>query len=111
MYSVTNTIHIETPFAENMIQRFTSSHTTSAMEKVDGFIQFQLMTRVLPEDENVTELVVLSLWDSKEQQKAWVKSQSFKDVHKKEESTGITKEKPKRQGFIKNSIAEYDVLV
>lgn len=110
MYSVTNTIHVETPYAENMIKGFTSSHTKEAMSHVEGFINFQLMSRELPDEENVTELVVLSLWESREHQKGWVKSQAFKDVHKRDDSNESTKEKPKRQGFIRNSIAEFDVL-
>lgn len=109
MYSVTNTIHVETPFAENMIKGFTSSHTKDAMSDIDGFINFQLMVRELPDENNVTELVVLSLWESKEHQKAWVKSQAFKDVHKKDDSNKSGENR--RQGFIKNSIAEFDILV
>lgn len=110
MYSVTNTIHIETPYSEKMIERFASTHTKDLMQDVDGFISFQLMSRELPDEEGVTELVVLSLWESKEQQKNWVKSEAFKKVHQRD-SADKKEEKPKRSGFIRNSIAEFDVLV
>ncbi|MFD1899529.1 antibiotic biosynthesis monooxygenase [Enterococcus termitis] len=41
------------------------------------------MHRLLPDNPEITELVVLSRWTSKEHQKNWVKSQSFKQMHQK----------------------------
>lgn len=85
MYIVMNTIQTETVHSQKIIQQFTAGHTKESMEAVEGFLNFQLMHRTLPDDPNVTELVVLSRWTSKEQQKNWVKSQAFKKMHQKKE--------------------------
>lgn len=110
MYIVTNTIQTETDHSQKIIQQFTAGHTKESMEAVDGFLNFQLMHHTLPEDPEVTELVVLSRWTSKEHQKNWVKSQAFKKMHqRKEPKQGTTGEK-KRPGIISSTIAEYEVL-
>lgn len=92
MYIVTNTIQTETDDSHKIIQQFTAGHTKESMEAVDGFLNFQLMHRMLPDDPQVTELVVLSRWTSKEHQKNWVNSQAFKKMHQrkepKDEATG-----------------------
>ncbi|WP_086312774.1 heme oxygenase (staphylobilin-producing) [Enterococcus sp. 7F3_DIV0205] len=111
MYIVTNTIKTETAHSQKIIKQFTAGHTKESMEAVDGFLNFQLMHRLLPEDPEITELVVLSRWTSKEHQKNWVNSQSFKQMHqRKDNKEEPENEKPKRAGFISSTIAEYDVL-
>lgn len=110
MYIVTNTIQTETAHSQKIIQQFTAGHTKESMEAVDGFLNFQLMQRTLPDNPEVTELVVLSRWTSKEHQKNWVQSQSFKKMHQRKKSTDETVEKKKRPGIISSTIAEYEVL-
>ncbi|MGX7262940.1 antibiotic biosynthesis monooxygenase [Enterococcus crotali] len=110
MYIVTNTIQTETAQSQRIIQQFTAGHTKESMEKVDGFLNFQLMQRTLPDDPEVTELVVLSRWTSKEHQKNWVKSQSFKQMHQRKEPKEDTAKEKKRPGIISSTIAEYEVL-
>ncbi|MFD2305416.1 antibiotic biosynthesis monooxygenase [Enterococcus termitis] len=109
MFIVTNTIQTETEHSQRIIQQFTAGHTKESMETVDGFLNFQLMHRLLPDNPEITELVVLSRWTSKEHQKNWVKSQSFKQMHQKKSSDNATGEK-KRPGIISSTIAEYEVL-
>lgn len=113
MYIVTNTIQTETDHSEKIIQQFTAGHTKENMDKVDGFVDFQLMHRLLPDNPQVTELVVLSRWESKEHQKGWVKSQSFKNMHKKPSAAKETaQEQPKkRPGVISSTISEYEALI
>lgn len=110
MYIVTNTIQTETAHSQKIIQKFTAGHTQESMEAVDGFLNFQLMQRILPNNPEITELVVLSRWVSKEHQKNWVQSQSFKKMHQRKESSQDVSEEPKRPGIISSTIAEYEVL-
>ncbi|MBO0472888.1 heme oxygenase (staphylobilin-producing) [Enterococcus sp. DIV0840] len=111
MYIVTNTIQTETDHSQKIIQQFTAGHTKESMEMVEGFLNFQLMHRTLPDNPEVTELVVLSRWTSKEHQKNWVKSQAFKKMHqRKEPKQDDDKNQNKRQGIISSTIAEYEVL-
>lgn len=111
MYIVTNTIQTETAQSQKIIEKFTAGHTKENMEAVEGFLNFQLMHRLLPDDPKVTELVILSRWASKEDQKNWVKSQSFKQMHQREEPKQGTGGEKKRPGIISSNIAEYDVLM
>ncbi|MBO0439669.1 antibiotic biosynthesis monooxygenase [Candidatus Enterococcus ikei] len=110
MYIVTNTIQTETAHSQRIIQQFTAGHTKESMEAVDGFLNFQLMHRTLPNDPEITELVVLSRWTSKEHQKNWVQSQSFKQMHQRKEPKQETDVEKKRPGIISSTIAEYEVL-
>lgn len=110
MYIVTNTIQTETDHSQKIIQQFTAGHTKESMEAVEGFLNFQLMHRTLPDNPEVTELVVLSRWTSKEHQKKWVKSQSFKKMHQKKEPKQESSNEKKRPGIISSTIAEYEVL-
>ncbi|GGC79857.1 antibiotic biosynthesis monooxygenase [Enterococcus wangshanyuanii] len=110
MYIVTNTIQVETEHSQKIIQQFTAGHTKESMEAVEGFLNFQLMYRSLPDNPEVTELVVLSRWVSKEHQKNWVNSQSFKQMHQRNTENKQSTEKPKRSGIISSTIAEYEVL-
>lgn len=112
MYIVTNTIQTEANYSEKIIQQFTSRHTKENMKDVDGFIDFQLMYRDLPEDSTVVELVVMSRWETKEYQKNWVKSQSFKNMHQKESAKATTpaEQSRKRLGFISSKISEYTAV-
>ncbi|MBO0469415.1 antibiotic biosynthesis monooxygenase [Enterococcus sp. DIV0242_7C1] len=110
MYIVTNTIQAETEHSQRIIQQFTAGHTKESMEAVEGFLNFQLMYRVLPETPEITELVVLSRWVSKEHQKNWVKSQSFKQMHQRNSEKKESREKSKSSGIISSTIAEYEVL-
>ncbi|MBO0446885.1 MULTISPECIES: antibiotic biosynthesis monooxygenase [Enterococcus] len=110
MYIVTNTIQTETAHSQRIIQQFTAAHTKESMEAVNGFLNFQLMHRTLPHDPEITELVVLSRWSSKEHQKNWVQSQSFKNMHQRKEPKQDVAEEKKRPGIISSTIAEYEVL-
>ncbi|MGX7245672.1 antibiotic biosynthesis monooxygenase [Enterococcus quebecensis] len=110
MYIVTNTIQTETAQSQKIIQQFTAGHTKESMELVDGFLNFQLMHRTLPENPEITELVVLSRWVSKEQQKNWVQSASFKQMHQRKQTTNDDSKEKKRSGIISSKIAEYEVL-
>ncbi|EOL43392.1 antibiotic biosynthesis monooxygenase [Enterococcus caccae] len=110
MYIVTNTIQTETAHSQKIIQQFTAGHTKESMEAVEGFLDFQLMQRIVPENPDITELVVLSRWMSKEHQKNWVNSQSFKKMHQRKGTDVEVPEKKKRSGIISSTIAEYEVL-
>ena len=115
MYIVTNTIQTEENHSDRIIQQFTAAHTKESMEAVEGFIDFQLMHRSLPEDTTIVELVVMSRWETKELQKNWVQSQSFKAMHQKKENkdktdTSDTKEPKKRSGILSSKISEYEVI-
>lgn len=110
MYIVTNTIQTETDDSHKIIHQFTAGHTKESMEAVDGFLNFQLMHRTLPDDPQVTELVVLSRWTSKEHQKNWVNSQAFKKMHQRKEPKDEATGEKKRPGIISSTIAEYEVL-
>lgn len=81
MYIVTNTIKVKSAFLPKMIAQFQSSHTNEKMTGVPGFLGFELMQReVEPE---ISELVVLSRWQSEADQRNWTKSQSFAQLHPK----------------------------
>lgn len=82
MFIVTNTIQVTTAHADKMIQRFRSTHTNDRMTGVKGFLNFEVMHRVLPDSPEITELVVLSRWESQEDQENWTAGNSFKDLHK-----------------------------
>lgn len=110
MYIVTNTIQTETVRSQKIIQQFTAGHTKESMQAVEGFLDFQLMQRELPDNHDVTELVVLSRWESKEHQKNWVQSQSFKNMHQRKEPETKAEGDKKRPGIISSTIAEYEVL-
>ena len=108
MYIVTNTIQIKTPHADKMVQRFQSAHTMESMEGVSGFISVELMQRLLPEDDQVTELVVLSRWESEEDQRNWVDSSSFKGLHQKK-PTGDTSQQ-QESPVLGNVVARFHAL-
>ncbi|MBL1226084.1 antibiotic biosynthesis monooxygenase [Enterococcus sp. BWR-S5] len=106
MFIVTNTIQVTTAHADKMIERFRSTHTNERMTGVTGFLNFEVMHRTLPENSEVTELVVLSRWESQQDQENWTASNSFKDLHKgkKAEQPKTTKEASPVLG---NTIAKY----
>lgn len=110
MYIVTNTIQTKTDHSQKIIQQFTAGHTKESMEAVAGFLNFQLIYRTLPDDPEVTELVVLSRWTSKEHQKIWVKSQDFKKMYQRKETDKESTGDIKRPSIISSTIAEYEVL-
>ncbi|WP_321382643.1 antibiotic biosynthesis monooxygenase [uncultured Enterococcus sp.] len=106
MFIVTNTIQVATAHADKMIDRFRSTHTNERMTGVKGFLNFEVMHRILPENSEITELVVLSRWESQKNQENWTASNSFKDLHKgkKTEQPEITK---KVSPVLGNTIAQY----
>ena len=106
MFIVTNTIQIQTPHAETIIQRFQSSHTKESMTNVTGFLSFELMSRTLPDDPDITELVVLSRWDSEKDQQNWTASNSFKGLHQKK-AASTSKSKKESSPVLGNTVARY----
>lgn len=108
MFVVTNTIKTQTKNADKIVQQFMSGHTGQAMEGIEGFQKFELLNRSNGKDPAISEIVVLSYWTSREHQKAWVSSNSFKQLHKRERPKESEAKKPSL--IISSEIAEYDVM-
>ncbi|MGY3778767.1 antibiotic biosynthesis monooxygenase [Isobaculum melis] len=108
MFVVTNTIKTQAENAEKIVQQFMSGHTGKAMEGIPGFQKFELLNRSNCKNPAVSEIVVLSYWESRAHQKAWVSSNSFKQLHKRERPK--EHEGKETSMIISSEIAEYDVL-
>jgi len=54
----------------------------SRLKEVPGFIEFQLLRRDRPEEEDITLFASYALWQSKEHFLDWTKSDHFRDAHK-----------------------------
>ncbi|WP_099224550.1 heme oxygenase IsdG [Listeria costaricensis] len=111
MIIVTNTIKVEKGYAAHVIKQF-AGHAgdgapTRQIADVDGFLGFELWQTHLPEAD-YEEVVVTSKWVSEAAQKAWVKSDSFKQAH------GRTKDsrdqQRDRKGILSSTITQYEVV-
>lgn len=85
MFIVTNTLIIEKKYAQHVIQRFLSTHTTEQMKNVPGFLGIELLQKQSPQADT-EEVVVLSRWETQELQQKWQKSAGFQALHKKDQS-------------------------
>lgn len=95
MIIITNTIHLKKGHAHELIERFSTSRI---MEHQKGLITLHLLqTRGVEEHD---ELLVHSVWESKEAHDRWVHSEDFKKSH-----SG-----PKLESLIDFKIRIYDVV-
>ena len=107
MYIVTNTIKVKTDYLDKMEQVFLSTHTMENMEEVKGFKGIEIFKRHLEDEENASELVVLSRWDSKEDQQIWVKSESFNTLHGRKPSGEKKPATKKERPVLGNEVRSY----
>jgi len=54
----------------------------SRLKEVPGFVDFKLLRRDRPEEEDVTLYASHAMWQSKEDFMNWTKSDHFRDAHK-----------------------------
>ncbi|MBP1043215.1 antibiotic biosynthesis monooxygenase [Vagococcus sp. BWB3-3] len=107
MFIVTNTIRTEKPATAKIIEKFAGGHATASVTNIKGFLGFELWQKEAALDYD--EIVVVSKWVEKADQKAWLKSEGFKKAHGRTDET--RHEKPKTIGIISNEIEEfYSVL-
>jgi len=80
MYIAMNRFRIkkgsEAEFEEGWAQR------QSRLKEVPGFVDFQLLRRDVPGEEDVTLYASHAVWQSREVFLAWTKSEHFRDAHK-----------------------------
>jgi len=80
MYIAMNRFRIkkgsESAFEEGWAQR------QSRLKEVPGFIEFQLLRRDMPDEEEITLFSSYALWQSKQDFLNWTKSDHFRDAHK-----------------------------
>lgn len=104
MFIVTNTIKTEKAATAQVIARFAGGHATASITDIQGFLGFELWEKET-ENTEYDEIVVVSKWETKADQKAWLKTEGFKKAHGRTDDTRA--EKPKHTGIIGNEIAEY----
>lgn len=105
MFIVTNTIKTEKEATNHVISRFSGGHATASITNIPGFLGFEVWHKDLDQPD-FDEIVVVSKWERKEDQKAWLKTEGFKKAHGRTEDT--RHEKPKHSGVISNEIAEFN---
>lgn len=112
MFVVTNTIQVKQAFLEQMVQKFRSTFAQEKMRGVPGFIQFEVLYRELPDTPALSEIVVVSRWESSEAQVSWTKSDAFKTLHPRRQSVTNTADAittKQESPVIRNTVSRYFV--
>lgn len=105
MIIVTNTIKVEKDFEDEFIKQFTENAPAKKIAEVEGFLGFELWKRT---DGVCSEVIVMSKWDSAEAQQAWVKSDSFKKIHRRTKDS--REQKRDREWVISSNVVQYEVV-
>ncbi|UHA73534.1 antibiotic biosynthesis monooxygenase family protein [Paenibacillus sp. 481] len=97
MVVIANTIRIQKGGGDRMVERF-ENRERGFVEGMPGFISVSLLQ--LRGTEEHDEIIVHSLWESKEAHDSWMKTEEFRKAH-----SG-----PRSEGLIDFKIRVYDVL-
>lgn len=109
MFIVTNTIQTEKAATAKVIERFAGGHAQASITNIAGFLGFELWQNDGSQSD-YDEIVVVSKWENKASQKAWLKTEGFKKAHGRTEDTRDGK--PENIGVISSQISEFtSVLV
>lgn len=103
MFIVTNTIRTEKEATATVIEKFAGGHAAASVANIKGFLGFELWEK--ESNLEYDEIVVVSKWVEKANQKAWLKTEGFKKAHGRTDDTRA--EKPKNVGIISNEIEEF----
>ncbi len=76
MYVGTNRIRVEKGTGPELEKRFSQQ---GGIEHEDGFVSFQMWR--LDADEDHDEYLIVTQWESKDAQNAWIQSEAFKRAH------------------------------
>ena len=76
MFVGTNRIRVKTGSGKELERRF---QTRGGIETQPGFLGFEMWR--LERDEDFEEYLIVTHWESKDAQRAWVKSDAFKQAH------------------------------
>lgn len=107
MFIVTNTIRTEKDATAKVIEKFAGGHAIASITDIKGFLGFELWEKESTLEYD--EIVVVSKWEEKADQKAWLKTDGFKKAHGRTEDT--RHEKPTNIGIIENRIDEYHTVL
>lgn len=107
MFIVTNTIRTEKQATANVIEKFAGGHATASITNIKGFLGFELWEKET--ELEYDEIVVVSKWVEKADQKAWLKTEGFKKAHGRTEETRAAK--PQNIGIISNEIEEFHSIL
>lgn len=77
MIAVRNRIYVNAEYHAQFEERF--ANRENLVDKMDGFVSFQLWQPQNPED----PYVVLTMWESQEYFEAWTTSEAFRQGHAK----------------------------
>ena len=98
MYNVANIIQVKKGFVDQVVEKFEKRGEVLGFE---GFLGIEIM--VTEQNKEYEDVTVLTRWNSKENFMNWVKSDTFKKVH--------TKENISPDFIIGNKVVKYDVRI
>ena len=76
MYIVTNTVKLETGYAEGFIERF---NRVGTVETKDGFVGLEVL--LTTKTKGYEEITIVTRWENKEGFLGWIGSDEFKESH------------------------------
>ena len=76
MFVGTNRIRVQSGTGHELEERFAQQ---AGVEGQPGFVSFQMWK--LDADEDYEEYLIVTHWESKDAQRAWVRSDAFKEAH------------------------------
>ena len=76
MFVGTNRIRVKTGAGQELERRF---QERGGIERQPGFLEFEMWR--LEGDEDYEEYLIVTHWESRDAQKAWVRSDAFKQAH------------------------------
>ena len=76
MFVGTNRIRVQKGAGHRLEERFAQQ---GGVEEQPGFIRFQMWK--LDADEDYEEYLIVTHWESKEAQRAWIRSDGFRQAH------------------------------
>ncbi|KAB7665631.1 heme oxygenase [Bacillus sp. B1-b2] len=76
MYIVTNTVKVETGFADGFVERF---NRVGKIETKEGFVGLEVL--LTSNTKGYEEITIVTRWENKEGFLGWVGSEEFKESH------------------------------
>ena len=77
MYVGTNRIQVQKGTGHKLEERFAQQ---GGVDEQPGFIRFQ-MWKLDDDSEDFEEYLIVTQWESKEHQRAWIRSEGFRQAH------------------------------
>ncbi|MCU5746473.1 antibiotic biosynthesis monooxygenase [Staphylococcus sp. SQ8-PEA] len=100
MFMAENRLELKKGSAEETTKRF---YNRQGIENIEGFKD--MLVTVSREIEDIEEVKILTIWDSEECFKNWLKSDEFKEAHKNVRQNKEDSQSP----ILKNEVSTYSI--